>query len=372
MRRLHLHQRVYSVRREAHPVGEIPEGGRSHNMSTADTDVVIVGGGIVGLATALAITEAQPGRTVTVPEKEPEVATHQTGRNSGVIHSGIYYRPGTLRAHLCLEGVRLLTDFCDAHGVPYDMCGKLIVATDDSELPALHALMERGVANGVPGLELVDPERMKQIEPHVRGVGAIHSPATGIVDYAQVSRTIRDLLRERGVTVRTGAHVTGIAANDGSVTVTGPGFELKAGQLVNCAGLHSDAVACASGLEPSVRIVPFRGEYYLLRKSAEELVRGLIYPVPDARLPFLGVHFTRMMRGGVEAGPNAVFAFAREGYTPFRVNPWDLSGTFAYPGFWKLAARFWRTGAYEYWRSFSKNAFTQSLQKMIPEITSAD
>ncbi len=335
-------------------------------------DFAVIGGGIVGLATAWAIATAFPSERVVVLEKEPEVAAHQTGRNSGVVHSGIYYLPGSLKARLCREGVGLLKAFCLEHSIRYNECGKVIVATNGAELPALQRLHERGISNGVPSLRLVDIDELARLEPHAHGVGAIHSPTTAITDYPAVARKLVELLRSRGATVRTGAKVTTINANQQQILVAGPGFELRTRFLVNCAGLHSDHVATMTGAEPSVRIVPFRGEYYKLRPERHDLVRGLIYPVPDPELPFLGVHFTRMVSGEVEAGPNAVFALAREGYTFTTVSVRDTLETIAYRGAWRLAAKYWRAGVYEVHRSLSKAAFVRSLRKLVPEITSAD
>lgn len=343
---------------------------RSERSLTAD--FVVVGGGIVGLATAWALTEKRPGRKVVILEKEDEVARHQTGRNSGVVHSGIYYTPGSLKAALCRQGVSLLKEFCLMHDLPYEECGKVIVATDASEVPALERLYERGVQNGVPGLRLVDEHELHELEPNVRGVKAIHSPTTAISDYVAVSRKLVQLLGERGARVLTAAPVTAIDASGPRVIVEGPGLRVDAGFLVNCAGLHSDRVARLSGAKPGVRIVPFRGEYFVVRPDRRHLVRSMIYPVPNPALPFLGVHFTRMVGGEVEAGPNAVLAFAREGYTLGTVNLEEALGTAFYGGFWGLARSYWKVGMYEMYRSMSKAAFVRSLQRLVPAITSAD
>lgn len=345
-------------------------------MTTATYDVAIVGAGIVGLATAYALSQHRPELRLVVLEKEAEVARHQTGHNSGVIHSGIYYKPGSFKARLCVEGVRKLEAFCDAHGIPYRRIGKVIVATRTDELPRLDDLFQRGLANGVPGLSKIGPEALREIEPHAAGLRAIHSPNTGIVDYTQVAYKLRELLCARGVVVRTSSNVIAIRSvgqGDEHLRIgVANGDEVVARRLINCAGLHSDAVARMMGLQPDVRIVPFRGEYYFVKESRRHLVRGLIYPVPDPAFPFLGVHFTRTIHGEVEAGPNAVFAFAREGYSLGRVNLSDLAGVLAFPGFRRVARTWWRTGAFEIYRSLSKPAFVRSLQALVPEITGDD
>ncbi len=339
---------------------------------TLDVDLCVVGGGIVGLATAHAVLQRMPDARIVVLEKEDAIARHQTGHNSGVVHAGIYYRPGTLRASLCVRGVARLRDFCAEHGVAYDAVGKVIVATDESELPRLDALLERGTANGVPGLRMIDRDELLEIEPHAAGLRALHSPGTAIVDFPGVSRVLADRLRAGGAHVETNACVVDVARSGDGLTIDTPRLRVRSRRLVACAGLHADRLARLAGLEPSVRIVPFRGEYYFLEPHARELVRGLIYPVPDPDLPFLGVHFTRTVHGEVEAGPNAVLALAREGYRHTDVNAFDLAHTAAYPGFWRLAARFWRTGAYEYYRSFSTPAFVRSLQKLVPTLREGD
>jgi len=335
-------------------------------------DVVIVGGGIVGLATALALVEKRPALRVVVLEKEREVGSHQTGHNSGVVHAGIYYRPGSLRATLCREGVGLMREFCEANDLPYVECGKVVVATSQEEAARLDALLERGTANGVPGLRMLTRGELNDLEPNVNGIGAIHSPTTAIADYGAVARKMAELLEERGARVLRGAAARSIATDARGVQVHGPGFAVRAGFLVNCAGLHSDSVARLCGLEPRVRVVPFRGEYYLLRPGLEGLVRRLVYPVANPALPFLGVHFTPTVDGRTEAGPNAVLALAREGYRLTAFNVGDVAGTLGFPGFWRLAARFWRVGAFEYYRSLSKAAFVRSLQHLVPSVTSDD
>jgi len=339
---------------------------------TLDVDLCVVGGGIVGLATAHAVLQRMPDARIVVLEKEDAIARHQTGHNSGVVHAGIYYRPGTLRASLCVRGVARLRDFCAEHGVAYDAVGKVIVATDESELPRLDALLERGTANGVPGLRMIDRDELLEIEPRAAGLRALHSPGTAIADFPGVSRVLADRLRAGGARVETNAHVVDVARSGDGLTIDTPRLRVRARRLVACAGLHADRLARLAGLAPSIRIVPFRGEYYFLEPHARDLVRGLIYPVPDPDLPFLGVHFTRTVHGEVEAGPNAVLALAREGYRHTDVNAFDLAHTAAYPGFWRLAARFWRTGAYEYYRSFSTPAFVRSLQKLVPTLREGD
>jgi len=332
-------------------------------------DVLVVGGGIVGMATAEALTRAHPELVVEVLEKEADVARHQTGHNSGVVHSGIYYRPGTLRAKLCVSGVGMLRAFCDEHGVAYDEVGKVVVATEPSELPRLEALFERGTANGVPDLALIGPEELREIEPHAAGIRAIHSPRTAIVDFPGVTRALRAEFERRGGRVRTGVTVEGIRATGAAVTVGTDQGPLEAGYVITCGGLHADRLARMAGADVSdVLIVPFRGEYYVLEQHRQDLVQGLIYPVPDPAMPFLGVHLTRTVHGEVEAGPNAVWALAREGYGQLDVRLADAAEAVLYPGPWRLAPRYWRTAAYEAYRSFSKRAFVEALQRLVPAI----
>jgi len=330
-------------------------------------DVTIVGGGIVGLATAYRLLQAQPGTSVIVLEKEDAIAQHQTGRNSGVLHSGIYYKPGSLKAENCRTGKNAMVAFCEAEDVPYDICGKVIVATEESELSTLQTIFDRGRDNGVD-CEMIGAERLRELEPHAAGIQAIHVPETGIVDYSVVCERLADRIREMGGEIRTGARVERIVPINGTSMVYSTGGDVKTRFVVNCAGLQSDRVAALTGTMPAVKIVPFRGEYYMLTEEARSLCRNLIYPVPNPNFPFLGVHFTRMIDGGVECGPNAVLAFAREGYEKTDVSPRDLMETLAYPGFLKLAATYWKIGAGEMWRSFSKQAFVRALQKLIPEI----
>lgn len=339
-------------------------------------DLVVIGGGIVGLATAWRFTERFPGRRLVVLEKEADVALHQTGRNSGVLHSGIYYKPGSLKALNCLAGKRDLEAFCAQHGVPYDVCGKVIVATRQAELPALDAIHQRGLANGIEN-QVIGPQRLVELEPHAAGLRALHVPSTGIVDFVAVCRKLVDLIREAGGQVLTSARVVDVRPTGPGPTPNGAVAQSTAGEfeaacVVNCAGLQSDLVALRSGATPEARIVPFRGEYFQLRPSSRRLVRNLIYPVPDPLFPFLGVHFTRMVDGSVECGPNAVLALAREGYRKTDVRAADLARTLAHPGFARLVARHWRAGLAEAWRSLSKRAFVAALQRLVPAITDDD
>jgi (S)-2-hydroxyglutarate dehydrogenase len=330
-------------------------------------DVVIVGAGIVGLATANAVQLRYPGRSVLVLEKEARPGMHQTGHNSGVIHSGIYYKPGSFKAEFCKAGNAALQRFCVENEIPFEICGKVIVATDQGELPQLEKLWERGVANGLEVRRLSAAE-LREIEPHVAGVAGLHVPSTGIVDYKAVVARLADLVASRGGEIRCGTRVLAVK---GQVAETTSGA-IEMNTLVNCAGLHSDRLARASGVSLGARIVPFRGEYYQLRPERASLVRGLIYPVPNPSFPFLGVHCTRMMDGSIHLGPNAVLALSREGYHKSTISVRDTIETLSFPGFWKLAARHWREGAHEMIRSFSRAAFVRSLQRLVPEITDED
>jgi L-2-hydroxyglutarate oxidase len=339
---------------------------------TQSADLAIIGGGIVGLGTAMALTEAHPQLRVTLLDKEPQLGSHQTGHNSGVIHSGIYYKPGSLKARLCVDGARRMKQFCDTHGIKWEGCGKVIVATDEKELPRLSTIFERGQANGLSGLKMLSAEEVREYEPNCRAVRAIHVPETGIVDYRQVVAKMAEVLQQRGARIVTGAGVTAIRRQGSGLALETAQGPVEAKHLVNCAGLHSDRVAALMGVTPEVRIIPFRGEYYMLRPERRSIVRGLIYPVPDPEFPFLGVHFTRTIHGDVEAGPNAVLAFAREGYTLGTVRPGEFLDTLGYAGFWHMARKYWRVGAYEIYRSASKAAFVRSLQKLVPNIAAAD
>jgi L-2-hydroxyglutarate oxidase len=334
-------------------------------------DCVVIGGGIIGLSVAWTILERRPEIRVGVLEKEDDWARHQTGRNSGVIHSGIYYKPGGLKAKLCREGNRRMVEFCDIHGIPYEVCGKVIVATTTSELPRLDNLYQRGIANGLELKRLSAPQ-VREIEPHVSCLAGILVPSTGIVDFAAVCRKLAQLIRSRGGNLWLSTKVERFRT-DGSERVLetskGP---LAARWVVNCAGLHSDRVAELAGEKPAARIVPFRGEYYELKAERRDLVQNLIYPVPDPQFPFLGVHFTRMIDGSVHAGPNAVLSLKREGYHRTSFDLRDFTETTTYPGFWRLAAKHAKYGFQEMHRSFSKKAFVRSLQRLIPEIREED
>jgi L-2-hydroxyglutarate oxidase len=332
-------------------------------------DVLIIGGGIVGLATAYNLSETYPGLSLVVLEKEPGLAQHQTGHNSGVLHSGIYYKPGSIKARTCQAGRAALLTFCEAEGIPYRICGKVIVALGDEDEARLDVLHERGAANGIV-CERIDGGRLREIEPHAAGIGALYLPNSGILDYRVVCDRLAQRVRERGHRVLLDARVTGLAEGANQVAVRSAAGDFTARYVVNCAGLHSDRVAAMGGSKPSARIVPFRGEYYELKPGAQHLCNNLIYPVPDPQFPFLGVHFTRTAWGDVECGPNAVLALAREGYRKTDFNVGDLMETLAYPGFIKLGFRYWRMGAAEIWRSISKAAFVRALQRLMPEITS--
>lgn len=332
------------------------------------TDILIVGGGIVGLATARALCRRYPNKHITLLEKEPTLAFHQTGRNSGVLHSGIYYKPNSLKAINCRTGKKMMEEFCEEHGIAYRLVGKVIVATDEKELPAMNNVFERGRANGV-ACELIDRERLLELEPHIlNGIGAIHVPETGIVDYREVCERLAAVLRDGGHHIITGAEVTEIVERPGELMAVTTAGEFTGSYLVNCAGLQSDRVTKMSAGDAPAQIIPFRGEYFELKPEAWNLCTALIYPVPDPGFPFLGVHFTRMISGGVECGPNAVLAFAREGYHLGDVNARELWETLSYPGFRKLAGRYWKTGLGEMWRSASKGAFVKALQRLIPDI----
>lgn len=337
------------------------------------TDIIIIGGGIVGLATALQIKQQRPHLSVILIEKETGVARHQTGHNSGVIHSGLYYKPGSLKALNCIRGYQMLIDFCQQESIPYELCGKIVVATRPEQVPQLHALYERGLQNGLTRIRKISLAEMREIEPFVAGVEGIQVPYTGIVDYAVVAEKYAQKLRELGGEVRLGEKVMQITqGNTLSVVVTDRAtYETKL--VVNCAGLYSDKIAQFTQRQDiDLRIIPFRGEYYKLIPQKEHLVKHLIYPVPDPNFPFLGVHFTRMIGGGVEAGPNAVLAFRREGYRKLDIDWKELYETLSWPGFQKVAGKYWETGLGEIYRSFSKAAFTKALQELIPAIQADD
>jgi L-2-hydroxyglutarate oxidase len=324
------------------------------------------------LATAYRLGERFPGARISVLEKESAVGQHQTGHNSGVLHSGLYYKPGSLRARLAVEGIRQMAAFCQENGIAHEICGKLVVAADDSEVPRLRDLEKRGAANGLEGLRWLSRDEMREIEPHVGGVAALRVPQEGIVDYTAVCDTLAAKLAERGARVVTGARVKRLRRQGASWIVETTAGEFEADFLINCAGLQCDRVAQLAGERREVRIVPFRGEYYKLRPERQHLVRNLIYPVPDPRFPFLGVHFTRLIHGGVEAGPNAVLAFAREGYRKTDFNARDLADALTYAGFWRFLRRYPSMCWFELRRSFSRQLFCRSLQRLVPEIQPSD
>lgn len=333
--------------------------------------VAVIGGGIVGLATARALLASGLDKVI-VLEAEPEVARHQSGRNSGVIHSGIYYKPNSLKARLCAEGRRDLESFCDARGISYKRCGKLIVATEESELAALAELERRGRANGLTGVRRLDVDEMRHIEPHVRGVAGLQVPETGVVDFAEITRELAVEFQEQGGILATGRAVLGAASHGDGMTIETAGNPVHAAQVVNCAGLQSDRVARLFGLEPEIRIIPFRGLYYLLTSESRRFVQSLIYPVPDPRLPFLGVHLTRTIHGKVKAGPNAVLALSRDGYELLSFSLRDTSAVLGYPGFWKMAGRWWKTGLEEVGRSVSRTNYAKSLRRLVPDVRTED
>jgi L-2-hydroxyglutarate oxidase LhgO len=337
-------------------------------VTVEQADVAVIGGGLVGLATAYQLLRRQPGLQLVLVEQEPELAAHQSGHNSGVLHAGLYYPPGSLKARLCREGKVELEAFASRHGIPFERCGKLIVALDASEIPALDGLRARAEANGVPGLEDVGTARMLEIEPHVVGMLGLWSPTTGVIDFRQVAQALAAEIRAMGGTIETSRRVTGITTGDRQQLLATTRGDLVVRDVVACAGLWADRVASLSGDPGTDAIVPFRGDYYTLTPDARDLVRGLIYPVPDPRFPFLGVHFTRRIDGEVWAGPNAVLAFARAGYRRRDINLRDLAEVLGNRGFLRLAARFWRTGAAEMWRDWSKGAFLHALQRYVPEL----
>ena len=334
-------------------------------------DALIVGGGIVGLGTGMALAESRR-LSVAIIETERELAQHQTGHNSGVIHSGLYYKPGSAKARNCAAGRELMYRFCEDHGIPHDRCGKLVVATSERELPALAELERRGLANGLLGVHRVSQAEMREIEPHVKGVAGLRVPETGIVNYKAVAEKYAEMIRARGGSVRTATKFLGCRREPDGLTIETTAGPVRTKLIVNCAGLYSDRVARQCGVEPGVQIVPFRGEYFELKPQAEGLCKHLIYPVPNARLPFLGVHFTRMIGGGVECGPNAVLAFRREGYRLQDVSVRDLWELARFGGFWKMARKFWWTGLGEMYRSMSKRTFWHALQGLIPEVKFGD
>ncbi|MBM3949142.1 MAG: L-2-hydroxyglutarate oxidase [SAR202 cluster bacterium] len=341
-------------------------------MDSTRHDIAIVGGGIIGLATAMRLAQEHPRVKVVVLEKEGRVAEHQTGHNSGVIHAGIYYAPGSQKANFCAQGGPLLRRFSDEHGIPYEMCGKLIVALTEGELPRLEELFRRGTANGAAGLEMIGPERLRELEPHAAGIKAILSPNTGIIAFRRVAEAYAGEFTKQGGELVLDARLTAVRRADGRLHLETTKGAVSAANLINCAGLHADAVARMMGVDIGVRIIPFRGEYFSIKPERAHLVRSLIYPVPDPRLPFLGVHFTKRITGEVEAGPNAVLAFAREGYRKTSLSPGDTAGMLAFPGFWRMSRTYWRTGFNEQYRSWMKGVFLRSLQTLVPDIRMDD
>ena len=331
-------------------------------------DWCVIGGGIVGLATAFRLSKHFPGQSIVVFEKEEKLAEHQTGRNSGVLHSGIYYKPGSLKAKNCRLGKLAMERFCAEYGIDYELCGKVIVATQEDERDRLQGIYQRGQANGV-NCELIPKERLREIEPHAAGIAAIHVPECGIVNYRQVCERLGDLLAQEGRhQILLGEKVVGIEKGAGEIVVQTNSQSIHCLKLINCAGLHSDRITQLGGQKPSAKIIPFKGEYYFLSKEAEKLCNHLIYPVPDPKFPFLGVHFTRMIEGGVECGPNAVLAFGREAYEKFEFSAKDFIESVTYPGFQIMAMKHWKMGWGEMWRSFSKQAFVKALQRLVPAI----
>ena len=335
-------------------------------------NVVVIGGGIVGLASALKIKEKNPNYKVAVVEKERTIAQHQTGHNSGVIHSGLYYKPGSFKAKNCVDGYQMLLDFCNEEEIPYELTGKVVVATKESQLDALDTLYDRGMANRLRGIKKLTGEEIKAYEPHVAGVSGLYVPQTGIIDYKVVADKYAEKFKHFGGEIFSSNKLKSFKEERGFIHVHTENERLTTRVVVNCSGLYTDKIAKLTGAKIDFRIVPFRGEYYKVKPEKAHLVKNLIYPVPDPGFPFLGVHFTRHIDGGIEAGPNAVLAFAREGYTKSQVNMKELLGTLFYPGFMRVAYKYWRTGLGEMYRSYSKGAFTRALQELIPEIQKKD
>jgi L-2-hydroxyglutarate oxidase LhgO len=338
----------------------------------SEGNIAIIGGGIVGLATGLELTNRFPHIPLVIIEKESRIAAHQTSHNSGVIHSGIYYRPGSLKAKLCTEGAALLLQFCEEHGVPFEVCGKIIVATEDNELPQLEELFRRGNENGLRGLRMLAAEQIREFEPQAAGIRGLHVPGTSIVDYGKVANKYAELIIRNQGTILLSHEVTGLRHSGSNIIIETTRGPLEAKFVVNCAGLHSDRISRMSAAKLDLMIVPFRGEYYDLVASKRHYVNGLIYPVPDPRYPFLGVHFTKRIGGEVEAGPNAVLALKREGYSKSSFQAMDVFEFVTFPGFWRMAARHWKMSIGEYYRSFNKVAFVRKLQRLIPALTEDD
>ena len=335
-------------------------------------DVTITGGGIVGLATAYRLLEARPQLRVLLLEKEAKLAAHQTGNNSGVLHSGLYYRPGSEKARCAVSGLRQMLAFCREQGVAHEQCGKIVLAVSEDQLPRLEELWQRGNANGLEGLRKLDPRQIKELEPHAAGVAAIHVPQEGIVDYPAVCEKLAQLIRQAGGEIRLSTRVQRFVRDGSGWTVVTTAGDFRSRFAVTCGGLHADRLVRVAGQKPTAKIVPFRGEYYRIKTQRQSLVRNLIYPVPDPKFPFLGVHFTRLIHGGVEAGPNAVLAFAREGYKWTDVNLRDLAETLCFPGLWRFLLKYPNMCGYEIRRSLSKSEFTRSLQALVPEIRKED
>lgn len=335
-------------------------------------DIAIVGGGIVGLSTAFTLAQRYEGLGIAIFEKEPDIAQHQTGHNSGVIHSGIYYRPGSQRARMAVQGSERVIAFCEEHNIPYDRCGKVIVATEEGQVPALEELLRRGQANGVPGVRMIGPEELRELEPYATGIRAIHVPSAGIVNYSLVAEAYRKLLERAGGEVRTGAEVTAIVEEPNALRLQTTRGEFLSKHVITCGGLYADRVSMAAGLKPEIKVAPFRGEYSELVPEKRYLVRNLIYPVANPAFPFLGVHFTRRINGAIEVGPNAVLAFKRQGYRWRDVSAGDMLDILGYVGFWRMAARYWRTGLGEMYRSLHKQAMVKELQKLVPDVTDRD
>jgi len=335
-------------------------------------DVLIVGGGILGLATAFRLSESQPPLKIVLLEKEARLAAHQSGHNSGVLHAGLYYKPGSEKARLTVEGLRQMTAFCHEHGIAHEICGKMVIAASTNEMPRLDELWRRGLANGLAGLRKLNSREIKEIEPHAAGIAAIHVPQAGIVDYSAVCEKLANLIRKAGGGIKLGVRVHKIVSDGAGKIVETSAGPFRAGFIVGCGGLHSDRIVRASGQIPAAKIIPFRGEYYKIKKDRRFLVRNLIYPVPDPQFPFLDVHFTRLIHGGVEAGPNAVLAFSREGYRWSQFSLRDFAETIFFPGLWRFLSAYPRVSLQEIGRSLSKTAFTRSLQKLVPEIRKDD
>jgi L-2-hydroxyglutarate oxidase LhgO len=341
-------------------------------MADRQTDLLIIGAGIVGLATALEVTRRFPGMHVIVVEKENHVAAHQTGHNSGVIHSGLYYKTGSLKARNCVAGAVSMKRFCQEHSIPYEECGKVVVATTTEEVPGLQQLHQRGIANGVPGLRMLQRDQFREIEPHCEGLAALQVPSTGIVDYTVVAQKYAELIGRAGGQIALNAKVVGLREDGTRNVVETKAGAFRARYVINCAGLYSDAITRMAGVQTDLEIIPFRGEYYEVRPERRSLVKALIYPVPDPRFPFLGVHFTRRVNGSVEAGPNALLAFRREGYTGAPPDLTEAMETLRFRGFWKMAGKYWRMGLAEQYRSWVKSAFAKALQRMVPELEESD